>query len=100
MAKRFPGLGLERQRKVLATSFFQALLLREGQALADVAGDFPALSGLGIVDGAALAAFICQALTRPVPDCGKSGGRSIWRCGFGLKQEQAARATDNQGRAT
>ncbi len=62
MAKRFPGLGLERQRKVLATSFFQTLLLQEGPALADLAGDFPALSGLGIVDGPALAAFIRQAL--------------------------------------
>ena len=67
LAKRFPGLGLERQRKVLATSFFQALLLREGPALADLAGDFPALSGLGIVDGAALAAFIRQALMQPGP---------------------------------
>ena len=67
MAKRFPGLGLERQRKVSATSFFQSLLLREGPALADLAGDFPALSGLGIVDGPALAAFIRQALMQPGP---------------------------------
>ncbi|HEY1859793.1 MAG TPA: asparagine synthase-related protein, partial [Gemmataceae bacterium] len=62
MAKRFPGLGLERQRKVFVTSFFQTLLLQEGPALADLAGDFPALSGLGIVDGPALAAFVRQAL--------------------------------------
>jgi asparagine synthetase B (glutamine-hydrolysing) len=73
IAERFPGLGLERQRKVLAASFFQALLLREGPALADVAGDFPALSGLGIVDGAALAAFIRQELRRP-----GAGLRHIW----------------------
>jgi asparagine synthetase B (glutamine-hydrolysing) len=67
LARRFPTLGLERQRKVLATSFFRAHLLREGPALADLAGDFPALSGLGIVDGAALAAFIRQALMQPGP---------------------------------
>ena len=67
MATRFPGLGLERQRKVSATSFFQSLLLREGPALADLAGDFPALSGLGIVDGPALAAFIREALMQPSP---------------------------------
>jgi asparagine synthetase B (glutamine-hydrolysing) len=67
MAKRFPGLGLERQRKVWATSFFQSLLLREGPALADLAGDFPALSGLGIVNGAALAAFTREALMQPGP---------------------------------
>jgi asparagine synthetase B (glutamine-hydrolysing) len=67
MAKRFPGLGLECQRKVATTSFFQSLLLREGPALADLAGDFPALSGLGIVDGPALAAIIRQALMQPSP---------------------------------
>jgi asparagine synthase (glutamine-hydrolysing) len=67
MARRFPGLGLERQRKVSNTPFFQSLLLREGPALADLAGDFPALSGLGIVDGPALAAFIREALTQPSP---------------------------------
>ena len=67
MARRFPGLGLERQRKVSNTAFFQSLLLREGPALADLAGDFPALSGLGIVDGPALAAFIREALTQPSP---------------------------------
>ena len=67
MAKRFPGLGLERQRKVWATSFFESLVLREGPALADLAGDFPALSDLGIVNGAALAAFIREALMQPGP---------------------------------
>ena len=73
LATRFPGLGLERQRKVLAISFFEARLLREGPALADLAGDFPALSGLGIVNGAALAAFIRQELRRPGPRL-----RHIW----------------------
>jgi asparagine synthetase B (glutamine-hydrolysing) len=67
MAKRFPGLGLERQRKVSARSFFRSLLLREGPALADLAGDFPALSGLGIVDGPVLAAFVREALMQPGP---------------------------------
>jgi asparagine synthase (glutamine-hydrolysing) len=67
MAKRFPGLGLDRQRKVWATWFFESMLLREGPALADLAGDFPALSDLGIVNGAALAAFIREALMQPGP---------------------------------
>jgi hypothetical protein len=38
-----------------------------GPALADLAGDFPALSGLGIVDGPALGAFVRQALMQPGP---------------------------------
>jgi asparagine synthetase B (glutamine-hydrolysing) len=67
IAKRFPGLGLERQRKIWATSFFESLLLREAPALADLAGDFPALSDLGIVNGAALAAVIREARMQPGP---------------------------------
>ena len=67
LARRFPALGLERQRKVLATSFFQSLLLREGPALADAAGDFPALSALGLVDGRATSAFVHGELKRPSP---------------------------------
>jgi asparagine synthetase B (glutamine-hydrolysing) len=73
LGRRFPGLGLERQRKVLATSFFRTLLWREGPVLAEMAGDFPALSGLGIVDGRALGAFVRQELLRPGPQL-----RRIW----------------------
>ena len=65
LARRFPALGFERQRKVLATSFFRSLLLREGPALADAAGDFPALSALGLVDGRATSAFVREELKRP-----------------------------------
>jgi hypothetical protein len=51
LARRFPSLGFDRQRKMWATPFYQTLILREGPALANLAIDFPALSGLGIVDG-------------------------------------------------
>ena len=67
LARRFPALGLERQRKVLATSFFRSLLLREGPALADAAGDFPALSALGLVDGRATSAFVREELEAARP---------------------------------
>jgi asparagine synthetase B (glutamine-hydrolysing) len=91
MARRFPGLGLARQRKVWATSFLQALLLQEGPALADLAGDFPALSGIGIVDGPALAAFVRQAL--------KQRGRGLWQFWHAINIEmwvRAARGTSKQ----
>jgi asparagine synthase (glutamine-hydrolysing) len=65
LARRFPGLALERQRKVRATSFYQSLLFRERQALSDAVGDFPALSSLGIVDGRAAGAFVRKALKQP-----------------------------------
>jgi len=65
IARRFPDLGLERQRKVLASSFYQSLLLREGPMLAETAGDFPALSALGVVDGRAARAFVRESLKKP-----------------------------------
>ena len=51
LARRFPGLDLERQRKVLALSLFQSTVWREVPTIACKIGDFPALSALGIVDG-------------------------------------------------
>ena len=89
LAQRFPGLGLDRQRKVLATSFFHTLLLREGPALAALAGDFPALSGLGIVDGQALAAFVREQLMRPGSQLRKIWepiNLEMWVRAYGLKQ--------------
>jgi asparagine synthase (glutamine-hydrolysing) len=94
MAKRFPGLGLEHQRKVLARSFFQSLLLREGPALAHLAGDFPALSDLGIVDGPALAAFIREALMQPGPRLQQIQLRQIWQP---INLEIWLRATASRG---
>ena len=65
LSRRFPTLGLERQRKVLAKSFFESLLRQEWKALTDLIGDFPSLSGLGIVDGKGLRAFVDDAFQNP-----------------------------------
>jgi hypothetical protein len=65
VARRFPALALERQRKVLGTSFLSSLLRREGRVLADLAGDFPTLSNLGIVNGKAAQAFVRETLEEP-----------------------------------
>jgi asparagine synthase (glutamine-hydrolysing) len=61
VARRFPDLGFEGHRKVAATSFYQSLILNEGPALASAAIDFPALSGLGIVDGRAVSAAVAAS---------------------------------------
>ena len=58
IARRFPGLGLEEQRKVGARSFYHSVLRREWAPLVDLAGDFPALSALGVVDGRAAGAAV------------------------------------------
>jgi asparagine synthase (glutamine-hydrolysing) len=72
LSRRFPNLGLHSQRKVRSTSFFESLVRHEGQALIDLAGDFPALSELGIVDSRAMRLSMHEVLHRP----GK--GTSFW----------------------
>ena len=64
LARRFPALGLGSQPKVPATSFFRSLIQREAPALADAAGDFPALSDLGIISGSATRRYVFQGLKR------------------------------------
>ena len=67
LARRFPKLQFERQRKVLATTFYQRLLRQEVPALAGAVGNFPALSALGIIDGRATQAAIREGLKHPGP---------------------------------
>ncbi len=54
LANRFPGLQFERQRKVLATSFFADTMEREFDAAWESLGGLEALETLGIVDKSAL----------------------------------------------
>jgi len=62
LARRFPAVGLGSQRKVNFTPLFKSTILREAPALADAAGDFPALSDLGIVDGQATRKYVSEGL--------------------------------------
>jgi hypothetical protein len=71
LARRFPNLELERQRKVAATSFFKSLLRRELPALADAAGNFPVLSGLGVLDGQAMRGAVREGIAQ--------GGKKLQR---------------------
>ena len=51
VARRFPQLGFERQKKVIATNFFNSTMLQDGKKAWQVLGGTPALAELGIVDG-------------------------------------------------
>jgi len=62
LARRFPALGFERQRKVLATDYYRKVISESGSTLAALAGDFPALSALGVVDGEAARAGLLESL--------------------------------------
>jgi asparagine synthetase B (glutamine-hydrolysing) len=56
VARRFPTLGFERQRKVSATNFFQTVMRREAPAAWQTLGGTRTLSDLGVVQPARLAA--------------------------------------------
>lgn len=72
VAKRFPALGLDRQKKIAGTSFFRSVLRNEVPALWKRSGGVPTLVRMGIVDGraanamveASLAQFSRQGLSR------------------------------------
>jgi asparagine synthase (glutamine-hydrolysing) len=64
VAKRFASLGLERQKKVAATSFYQALIRDEVPQLWKDSGGIRALAGLGIVDAAKADAITAHAISR------------------------------------
>ncbi|MEX2534328.1 MAG: asparagine synthase-related protein [Trueperaceae bacterium] len=58
LARRFPGLGFDRQKKLLSRDFFSNLLLNEGEAAWKALGGAQALAGLGIVEPALLDAYV------------------------------------------
>ncbi|MEO8481881.1 MAG: asparagine synthase-related protein [Acidobacteriota bacterium] len=49
VARRFPALGFERQRKVAAMDFFASILRNEGPVLGETVADFRGLASLGVV---------------------------------------------------
>jgi hypothetical protein len=64
LAPRFPGLGLDRQKKLAATPFFRATLAAELPELCRSMEGFPTLSKLGIVDGRQADAMVRVALEK------------------------------------
>jgi hypothetical protein len=55
VARRFPNLGFQRQRKVHATNFYWTTLQQEGPAAWSHVGKASALADLGVVDPVLLA---------------------------------------------
>ena len=60
LARRFPHLGFERQKKVVAIDFFRSAIMRQGPGAWKELGGAPALAGLGIVDARKLSAAMEQ----------------------------------------
>ena len=62
IARRFPGLGFERQKKVLSTGYQNAIVRREGPDAVRRLGGCRVLAELGVVDGVRADAFVASAL--------------------------------------
>jgi len=65
VARRFPGLGFERQRKINATDFYHTTLRREGRAAWDSVKHGAQLEALGVIDAAAVTALVDKRVTGP-----------------------------------
>jgi asparagine synthase (glutamine-hydrolysing) len=61
LARRFPQLGFDGQKKVAATSFHQSLMQAEAARLREIVGPLRSLPALGVVDAAKATAAIDQA---------------------------------------
>lgn len=61
LARRFPELGFERQRKAAAMDFFAGVLENEAPSIAATVDDFRGLVSLGIVDAARARTFMSEA---------------------------------------
>jgi asparagine synthase (glutamine-hydrolysing) len=83
VARRFPKLGFERQRKVISSNFFMGILLKEGPGVARRLGPPIVLASLGIVNGRLAADTIDRAFDRP--------GREAYRAWDLLNLESWAR---------
>jgi asparagine synthetase B (glutamine-hydrolysing) len=65
LARRFPDLGFERQRKVLGVNFYRSLVEQDGANIWQELGGAKALKGLGIIDEKGLDDFLRPRLNRP-----------------------------------
>jgi asparagine synthase (glutamine-hydrolysing) len=64
LARRFPELGFERQRKVTATAVARTMFVREGEVAWRRMGGATALAALGVIDGAATSAMVETLLSK------------------------------------
>jgi asparagine synthase (glutamine-hydrolysing) len=64
MARRFPGLGLDRQKKRLPTTFFDSMVAREVPDLWRRKPELPNLEGLGIVEPQGVRRMADRAIER------------------------------------
>ena len=78
LARRFPELGFERQRKVAGTPVARTMFVREGSMAWRRFGGATALAALGVVDGRATSALIDGLLSGRKPPEENAYSYRIW----------------------
>jgi len=86
LARRFPNLGFERQRKMEATSFYASLIYKDGGDIWQELGGARTLASLGIIDERAYRPVLDRLLRR------REDGTSAHRVWTVLNLETWARA--------
>jgi hypothetical protein len=66
LARRFPDLGFERQKKLLAGDFFSEIVKKEGAAVHESLGRFRLLREMGVIDGKKFQAQVLDRVTEPI----------------------------------
>lgn len=74
VARRFPALGLDRQKKVAATSFYRSVLVAEVPQLWRSFGGAPALAALGVIDSRKTDDMVQKALSQS----SRAGLSRVW----------------------
>lgn len=62
LARRFPGFGFDRQKKLVSRNFFAETIFREGPGVWEDLGGAQALAGHGLVDATGADAFVRSTL--------------------------------------
>jgi len=65
LARRFPDLGFERQRKVLVVNFYREMVQQEAPAVWQEMGSARALKDIGMIDEKGLDDYLAARLTHP-----------------------------------
>jgi asparagine synthase (glutamine-hydrolysing) len=92
LARKFPGLGFERSRKVTATGFYRSVVIQEGADAWRRMRGAQGLAELGVVDGPALDRYMQSLFQRGDSGFSATDPGKAWQIWYVLTTESWVRA--------
>jgi len=92
LARRFPGLGFDRSRKVTASGFYRSVMIQEGVDAWRKLGGAQALAELGVVDGPVLDRHMDDLFRQGDTGLSATDPGKAWRIWYVLTTEAWLRA--------